>query len=70
MDGVINGIVKGVPKHSRKPIVDGIVTGCARDPKPSLTAGTTESGVRKSATKPAVGAFGGGLFPEGQHNYK
>lgn len=70
MEGVINGIVKGVPKHSKKPIVDGIVCGVPRNPRPSLNAGTTGAGVRKSATQPAVGAFGGGMFPEGQHNLK
>ena len=58
------GIYRGVPKHSTRPIVDGIVTGVPRKPHPSL-ATPTEAPVGDSATHVPKAAFGSGIFGEG-----
>ena len=58
------GIVTGVPKRSTRPIVDGIVTGCPRKPKPDL-ATPTQKPDYLSATKVPHAAFGSGMFGEG-----
>lgn len=58
-----DGLVHGVPKHSVRPIVDGIVTGLPRVAKPS--SATPVSQCHASATKVPHGAFGSGIFGEG-----
>lgn len=58
------GVVTGVPKRTTRPIVDGIVTGCPRDPKPSVATPTQKPGAT-SATKIPQAAFGSGIFGEG-----
>lgn len=59
----MDGLVRGVPKHSVRPVVDGIVTGVPRNPRPAL--GTPTSGCMTSATKVPHAAFGSGIFQEG-----
>ena len=58
-----DGLVHGVPKHSVRPIVDGIVTGLPRVAKPS--SATPVSQCHPSATSVPHGAFGSGIFGEG-----
>lgn len=58
-----DGLVHGVPKHSVRPIVDGIVTGLPRVAKPS--SATPVSQCYASATSIPAGAFGSGVFGEG-----
>ena len=60
---VDSGLVRGVPKHSTRPVVDGIVTGVPRKPVPS--AATPVSECRASATSVPHAAFGSGIFGEG-----
>lgn len=68
MPSVMDGIVSGIPKRSKKPIVDGIVTGVARDPRPDLKAPTTK--VEPGATHKSADTFGSGLTPQGEGNLK
>ena len=58
-----DGLVHGVPKHSVRPIIDGIVTGIPRKAVPS--AATPVSACMPSATPIPHGAFGSGVFGEG-----
>lgn len=58
-----DGLVHGVPKHSVRPVVDGIVTGVPRKPRPAL--GTPTSACMPSATSVPHAAFGSGIFGEG-----
>ena len=58
-----SGLVHGVAKHSVRPIIDGIVTGLPRKPRPS--AATPVCSVAPSATATPHGAFGSGVFGEG-----
>ena len=58
-----SGLVRGVPKHSTRPVVDGIVTGVPRKPVPS--AATPVSACHPSATAMPHAAFGSGVFGEG-----
>lgn len=57
------GLVRGVPKHSVRPVVDGIITGVPRVAKPS--AATPVEKCHASATSIPAGAFGSGIFGEG-----
>lgn len=58
------GIYRGVPKHSTRPIVDGIVTGVPRRAHvPSATP--LEAAPGSSATHVPKAAFGSGIFQEG-----
>lgn len=59
----MEGLVRGVPKHSVQPIVDGICTGIPRKPRPALA--TPVSAAAPSATKVPAAAFGSGMFGEG-----
>lgn len=68
MPGLMDGIVSGVPKRSKKPVVDGIVCGIARDPRPDLKAPTTP--VDPGATRKSADTFGSGLTPQGVGNLK
>ena len=63
---LMDGIVSGVPKRSKKPVVDGIVCGIARDPRPDLKAPTSK--VEAGATHKAQDTFGSGLTPQGFGN--
>ena len=58
-----SGLVRGVPKHSVRPVVDGIITGIARKAVPS--AATPVEACHASATKIPHAAFGSGMFGEG-----
>lgn len=58
-----SGLVRGVPKRTTRPIVDGIVTGVPRTAKPS--AATPVSECHASATPTPQAAFGSGVFGEG-----
>lgn len=58
-----DGLVHGVPKHSVRPIVDGIVTGLPRKAVPS--SATPVSQCAASATSVPHAAFGSGIFGEG-----
>ena len=58
-----DGLVRGVPKHSVRPVVDGIITGIARKAVPS--AATPVEACHASATKIPHAAFGSGIFGEG-----
>lgn len=62
------GLVHGVPKHSVRPIVDGIVTGVPRVARPS--AATPVEKCHASATAIPAGAFGSGIFGEGASGAK
>ena len=62
--GMMPGIVTGVPKRTMRPIVDGIVSGLPRNPKPSV-ATPTQTPDGHSATKIPHAAFGSGMFGEG-----
>jgi hypothetical protein len=62
----MDGIVTGVPKRSKKPVVDGIVTGVARDPRPDLKAPTSKC--EAGATHKSADTFGSGLTPQGYGN--
>jgi hypothetical protein len=59
---IMAGIVRGTPRKSHKPVVDGIVSGVRKmmDPK----VGSDIKNVKASATKNAVGQFGGFSGPE------
>lgn len=59
----MEGLVHGVPKHSVRPVVDGIVTGVPRKPRPAL--GTPTTACMSSATSVPHAAFGSGIFGEG-----
>lgn len=61
--GVDSGLVRGVPKRTTRPIVDGIVTGVPRTANPS--ASTPVSECHASATLTPHAAFGSGVFGEG-----
>lgn len=63
---LMEGIVTGLPKRSKKPVVDGIITGIARDPRPDLKAPTTT--VEAGATRKSADTFGSGLTPQGFNN--
>ena len=58
-----SGLVRGVPKHSTRPVVDGIVTGVPRKPVPS--AATPVAACKPSATQMPHASFGSGVFQEG-----
>lgn len=60
--GVMEGIVRGIPKHSKKPVVDGIVTGIPRKAHPKLAPDTDK--VQPSHTRAAEGQFGGATLPQ------
>jgi hypothetical protein len=61
---VMPGVYRGVPKHSTKPIVDGIVSGIPR--RAHVPAATpTEAAPGSSATHVPKAAFGSGIFQEG-----
>lgn len=60
---VDSGLVRGVPKHSMRPLVDGIVTGLPRKAVPS--AATPVVACHASATPTPQAAFGSGVFGEG-----
>jgi hypothetical protein len=60
---VDSGLVRGVPKHSVRPLVDGIVTGVPRKAVPS--AATPVEKCHASATPIPHAAFGSGIFGEG-----
>lgn len=62
--GLMDGIVRGLPKRVSPVIVDGIVRGVPRRFNPSLSADT--HGVMGSATKNSKDEFGSGAFPEGK----
>lgn len=64
----MDGIVKGIPKHSSKPVVDGIVRGVERKQHPKVEAPVTP--VAPGATKKALDTFGAGLTPQGEGNLK
>lgn len=66
MPGLMDGIVSGIPKRSKKPVVDGIVTGIARDPRPDLKAPLTKCD--PGATHKSADTFGSGLTPQGVGN--
>ena len=58
------GIYRGVPKHSTRPVVDGIVCGIPR--RAHVPAATpTEAAPGTSATHVPKAAFGSGIFQEG-----
>ena len=57
---VLEGIVQGVPKHSKRPVVDGILTGVPRVAHPSIKTPTTD--VQAFATRTPSAAFGSGVF--------
>ena len=61
--GVDSGLVRGVPKHSMRPLVDGIVTGLPRKAVPS--AATPVAACQPSATQMPHASFGSGVFQEG-----
>jgi hypothetical protein len=58
-----DGLVRGVPKHSVRPVVDGIVTGLPRVAKPPVA--TPLASCHGSATAIPQAAFGSGIFGEG-----
>jgi hypothetical protein len=60
---VMDGICRGVPKHTKNPIVDGIVTGVPRKPHPSV-ATPLDKAPGSSATLVPKNAFGSGIFQE------
>lgn len=62
--GLMDGIVRGVPKRTMNPIVDGIVTGIPRVAKPPI-ATPTEKAPGHSATLMPKNSFGSGIFQEG-----
>jgi hypothetical protein len=64
----MDGIVKGIPKHSSKPIVDGIVTGVPRKAHPKLEVPVEKC--TPGATRKAMDTFGSGLTPQGEGNLK
>ena len=57
------GLVHGVPKHSVRPLVDGIVTGIPKTARPSVATPVTKC--QASATPTPHAAFGSGVFGEG-----
>lgn len=58
------GVYRGVPKHSVRPIVDGIVCGVPRRAHvPSATPLASAPG--HSATLMPAASFGSGIFQEG-----
>ena len=58
------GVYRGVPKHSVRPIVDGIVCGVPRRAHvPSATP--REAAPGHSATLMPAASFGSGIFQEG-----
>jgi hypothetical protein len=63
---LMEGVVSGLPKRTKKPIVDGIVTGIACAPHPDLKAPTTS--VTPGATRKGADTFGSGLTPQGVGN--
>lgn len=61
---VMPGVYRGVPKHSTRPVVDGIVCGIPR--RAHVPAATPMSGAPgDSATHVPKAAFGSGIFQEG-----
>jgi hypothetical protein len=66
MPGLMDGIVSGLPNRSKKPIIDGIVTGIACNTRPDLKAPTTK--VEPGATHKSADTFGSGLTPQGMNN--
>lgn len=62
--GLMDGIVRGIPKRTTNPIVDGIVTGVPRVAKPPI-ATPTEKAPGHSATYMPKNSFGSGVFGEG-----
>lgn len=62
--GLMDGIVRGIPKRTTNPIVDGIVTGVPRVAKPPI-ATPTEKAPGHSATMMPKNSFGSGIFGEG-----
>ena len=59
------GIVRGTPKGTRSPMVDGITTGIPKK-KPSMAPPVETT--KPSATKFATGVYGAGRTPEGKGN--
>jgi hypothetical protein len=66
MPGLMDGIVSGVPKRSKNPVVDGIVCGIPKTAHPDLKAPTTS--VDPGATRKSADTFGSGLTPQGLGN--
>jgi hypothetical protein len=60
--GVMDGIVRGIPKHSKRPVVDGIVCGIPR--KAHLPLKEEINKVHPSSTRAAEGQFGGATLPQ------
>ena len=58
-----SGLVRGIPKRSMRPLVDGVVTGIPRKAVPS--AATPVEKCHASATPVPHAAFGSGVFGEG-----
>jgi hypothetical protein len=61
---LMDGIVRGLGKHTSPPVVDGIIRGIAKDLRPSLVSDMHK--VEASATSHSKGMFGSGAFPEGR----
>ena len=63
---LMEGIVSGIPKKQHRPVVDGIVTGCAKSKSHSLAPPMEK--VEASATRNAQDTFGAGRTPQGEGN--
>lgn len=59
---LMEGVVRGIPRNTMRPVVDGIVAGCRLDKHPLLMP-QMES-VSASATSHTKGEFGGANFPQ------
>ena len=62
----MEGIVSGIPKKQHRPVVDGIVSGCAKSKSHSLAPPMEK--VTPSATRNAQDTFGSGRTPQGEGN--
>ena len=65
---LMDGIVKGVPRNSHHPVVDGILSGIKKNLKPTLEPDMCK--VKPSATKDQTATFGSGRTPQGKGNLK
>ena len=64
MKELMEGIIKGIPKKSHKPVADGIVLGLAKKDNLSLSPDLHKT--TPSATKMSIGVFGAGATPQGE----
>jgi len=60
------GIVSGIPRHHRMPIIDGIYQGDMGDSKYNSGVKAGLNKVVPSATRFSEGVFGAGRTPEGK----